>query len=747
MAAYTSVKSGDWNDPLTWGSASYPSVAGDTATIAAGHTVIYNVNSAIQLGTISIANTATLRCSRSMDTLIAIGGNNSLIVQNGGTLDWGTVASPIPAAYSAIMEFAPTSNGGGGLSSGSSDTNISIVGDQLYKTIKRTALVSNWTSGKTITVSGDLTTVWAIGDEILVEKYIYVSAPHLNGVFKGTIAGMALNGANTDITFNEAFSIVCYTGGFVINLNSGNVIIRKVSAQTGIGQYNLTLTPQVTLGGTTTSTRPVVKECIFIGIYLVITHNADIENCLYRNGYIGFCYSTQGTYIKNCIIAISSQAMQGAYNSIIENLIIIACGSTYYCLRTTFLNCYFLSINSISDMFRICDIRNSIFRGCAVFSSTAAGASSVFSDCYFYNNDSASSFGEKNKYERCNFGYDENGVVAKNRSGDGNMALPCDTSYFRSCNVIWGNSASVPSISGGNSPMWNRSKGPLLLYENLNQIEGSIFVYGCFGYFTKSATKKLATCSLKIEPLSNCGRVGYLSSLGLCSFMPISWTEHNVPASLQSRRVYVQGTGWTVMPTSAQLYLEAEYYNAAGAWTRTTIASTNVLSGNGVWEPLTVAFTLGRVGPVIYRVVLAKYEAGAYIYLDHALYYSATEFLEATFNWGESVLPMAPPPTFPAAADVRELIAYGTPLVPLAGTLDLPSENDVRDGVQFDNLTKEGNLELPVEDQVRLDVDYGANGTEFTGSLKAGLIDLEVGSAPLVILEILSPGTITLEVL
>jgi hypothetical protein len=41
-------------------------------------------------------------------------------------------------------------------------------------------------------------------------------------------------------------------------------------------------------------------------------------------------------------------------------------------------------------------------------------------------------------------------------------------------------------------------------------------------------------------------------------------------------------SGGRLMPTSAELYLEAEYYNAAGAWTTTTIKSTNVLSANDV---------------------------------------------------------------------------------------------------------------------------------------------------------------------
>lgn len=44
MAAYTSTQSGNWNSTATWGGSGYPSAAGDTFTIANGHTVTYNVD-------------------------------------------------------------------------------------------------------------------------------------------------------------------------------------------------------------------------------------------------------------------------------------------------------------------------------------------------------------------------------------------------------------------------------------------------------------------------------------------------------------------------------------------------------------------------------------------------------------------------------------------------------------------------------------------------------------------------------
>jgi hypothetical protein len=71
----------------------------------------------------------------------------------------------------------------------------------------------------------------------------------------------------------------------------------------------------------------------------------------------------------------------------------------------------------------------------------------------------------------------------------------------------------------------------------------------------------------------------------------------------------------------------------------------------------------------------------------------------------------------PAETDVRDGQTYGS-ANQFTGSLDLPSVNDVRDGVLYDNSTKEGNLALPSVDDVRLTIGFGTNGTEFTGTVR-----------------------------
>lgn len=73
-------------------------------------------------------------------------------------------------------------------------------------------------------------------------------------------------------------------------------------------------------------------------------------------------------------------------------------------------------------------------------------------------------------------------------------------------------------------------------------------------------------------------------------------------------------------------------------------------------------------------------------------------------------------PTLPSVADVRVGIDRGDGEV---GVLDLPSINDVQKGVIFDNTTKTGVFKSPINTDVRLNIGYGANDIEFTGTLES----------------------------
>ncbi len=86
-----SVASGNWSDPGVWSLRRVPRT-GDEVSIGRGTTVTYDVSSDAVIGSVEIEG--TLRVSREHSTRLKLSGN--LMVHQGGTLDMGTAASPIP---------------------------------------------------------------------------------------------------------------------------------------------------------------------------------------------------------------------------------------------------------------------------------------------------------------------------------------------------------------------------------------------------------------------------------------------------------------------------------------------------------------------------------------------------------------------------------------------------------------------------------------------------------------------------
>ena len=228
MAAFTSVQTGNWNDGATWGNDSpgakgtdWPGNAGDTATIANTHVVTYNVSEANALGTVTINSGGELTFHTGMDTLLTLGDVDLNVA---GTLKVGTVAAPIGAAYTAVIDHKSTTSSSELI--GTSTSEIHICGDPGYfgSNIMAT-LVADWTSDQVFTVAGDITGDWNSGDTLIVIK---------DGEYSNfatdcqivTIDSIALNGANTDITINEAFPGGTYSIGAYVFHVERNVVYR-----------------------------------------------------------------------------------------------------------------------------------------------------------------------------------------------------------------------------------------------------------------------------------------------------------------------------------------------------------------------------------------------------------------------------------------------------------------------------------------------------------------------------------------
>ena len=661
MAAYTSVTGGDFNNPLTWGAVSYPSIAGDTFQINNGHTVIYNVDSATQLGASSIKAGGTLTFSKTMNTRLAFGAN-VLTVETTGKLYIGEgegVGEFIPKDYTAILEWATTSNITT-LSMTGIRPDVRFFGDPAYQPTRLITLASDWTSGTSFTVVGDVSTQWRLNDEIVVARFIAptTSNPQTDCLFKGTIKTLTLSGSNTIVEINEANpGWVCYAPSRVLNLNSHNIIIRKVNPVTALGTAT-TSAPMLTRANSTTADGIAIptyfNNVLFHAIRgLQLNTGMSVKRCIFRNcnyttfnayhflafedvitALSGAPYNTRTGYFKDNYFFGCASFMGYGYNVILD-------GGEFWSCQT--------AISGYNGTI----IKNVIIVS-SVYWAAYLGSSIRFEDVYCYYCSGVIGCNGGPSFLRGALSYDRNGTLRENNN-DIYWDYGSSGMVFKDVKMRWRNGTDDPSTDGQRNVTYQQNWNNYYV-QNFNQVDGDNRIYGSFGSaYSDSTIYNLASRSLKIVPLSNCGENITQPNLYSCQFQPINWVENNVPASVQNRRVYVYGTGWTSFPTNTQLYLEVTYYNSNTLWTTTTAVSTEVITANSTWTALTINFTPSRIGPVTYRVVLAKYEAGAKVYLDHALYYTPTQFIEATFDWGKSVLPTISTNTLKQLDDAQTL--------------------------------------------------------------------------------------------
>lgn len=159
------------------------------------------------------------------------------------------------------------------------------------------------------------------------------------------------------------------------------------------------------------------------------------------------------------------------------------------------------------------------------------------------------------------------------------------------------------------------SPGDYITSYNHNQVKDaywSKFYNGIVEKDTVTIRTGGATSSIKVTPNANCtGNVPLLCA---------EWQEYDVAAAATTRTVYIDVEGIaTTFPTATQLWLEAEYYDAATGATTAKAVSTDVLTTNSTWTAFSVTFTPGQAGRVVYRVYIAYYEGAETYYVDNQL--------------------------------------------------------------------------------------------------------------------------------
>jgi len=605
MANYTSTKSGNFNDPATWGGSGYPSQAGDTFTVSAGHTVTVNDVYTAELGAGTI--NGILNFSPTTNTGLRF-GNASLTINSGGELRIGTLTNPINANYTASMLWNTTVDDAYGLIVNSGGT-LNICGDpNFYGGVDNTYLYSNWTSGSVIYVVGDFSS-WKNGQEIYIHKGTNYS-DYNTDVFKATISGTPIyDGTKTTMTIVESFpGGIFYAGGMVVNV-SRNVILQKLGANTTIGNCNSNR-PRF-LDNYTTVKHSNIEDAIFTGFFRINLCLTTFINCSFRNGnYVLYRQSYPNSFDNCNIVSIYSYTHLSS-NIIVKNSKIFSCYSSF--METKNLKVQNSKIYSNINFTYTCD------------------AIDTDDDTYIYSNNAAICLSSG---------------VSKAKLGINHLGNTCSNTY----DIQVG---QLGSYSAGNGPLiknaklkptglsltgrnaLNVSANSYILVEHINQIKDTHAKYDTFGDIIKNTSilrSRGAQTSIEVVPLSYCSEDRPVQILG-------KWVENNVPPSQQIRSIKIKGEGWTTFPTAEQLYFTAEYFDETTGSHTTTVQSTAVLTNNTDWFDFPITFTPAQEGKVVYQAYIKTYQSASKIYIDNALY-SGNLKKEAIWSEGESHLVM-----------------------------------------------------------------------------------------------------------
>ena len=219
MAAYTSTQSGNFSDPNTWGGGGYPDTNADTFTIVAGHTVTYDVTTALTEGlgssvvnsggTFIMDNNTVIRFNGASLYHFACSGN--LIIRPGAkTLLKGTTSAD--RIYDIRpLSFVPTTATG---TSGQNTITVASNADQLYvgnkvsgTGIRAGSYITN-INGNTITLSA--TNTGTVSGNLTVGNYVEIIGSEGMPI---TTVGSAVTTGN----YQQGYVSAASTTDFVVN--------------------------------------------------------------------------------------------------------------------------------------------------------------------------------------------------------------------------------------------------------------------------------------------------------------------------------------------------------------------------------------------------------------------------------------------------------------------------------------------------------------------------------------------------
>lgn len=175
MAAYVTAANGLWSDPATWTTAIPAGGPGlnqaDNDTVTINHDVTHDRAGITWLGTGATASVAVqinaggaLRMSRTASGTLRCWGD--VVVNPLGTLDFGTIASPIPATVNAFLQFRSSRGTTNNMRVLYCENNSEVYFHGTRNRTRKTKLIQQMNFGDTSMRVADATG-WQVGDFIV----------------------------------------------------------------------------------------------------------------------------------------------------------------------------------------------------------------------------------------------------------------------------------------------------------------------------------------------------------------------------------------------------------------------------------------------------------------------------------------------------------------------------------------------------------------------------------------------------
>ena len=184
----------------------------NTHTITVGGTYVVGVDGATD--SVTVQSGGIFKASRTATSSFTVRGE--IVVASGGTWDYGTVASPIPAAYTAtlVLNRAAVTNGITCFTGSTGFTSITFNGDEARK--RWTTITGTGPQSITTSVSLADTTGWAIGDDIIITMSSGNNAAETE---RRTLTGL--------VSWTGALAVATRQAGSAVGNLYSNVIVKS----------------------------------------------------------------------------------------------------------------------------------------------------------------------------------------------------------------------------------------------------------------------------------------------------------------------------------------------------------------------------------------------------------------------------------------------------------------------------------------------------------------------------------------